>query len=261
MRAAFKLLGVVVVIPTLLVHHFILYLMIRDDLKRASILSHSLSRYCRLILKICSIKVTSSISEKDTHNKLVVSNHMSYLDVICLSSLYPTTYVTSVEVKETAGLGHICRVCGCFFTERRRKGRDPGTIHKEIAHMGQHLSYGLSITLFPEGTSTDGMKILPFKTPLLEAAVANQKSILPVSLKYVQIDGKPFSHENKDLVCWYGDATFIPHFLTLLKVGYIDVTIEKGPVLEVTPEVTRYDLGLKSFEVINGMYFGSERSV
>ena len=133
-------------------------------------------------------------------NKLVVSNHLSYLDVLCFSSLFPASYVTSVEIRETPVLGILCELCGCVFTERRRKFRTMDCHEQEIQRMEKTLSSGINLVLFPEGTSTTGEEILPFKTSLLEVSGI----FLPMALKY-----------NSPAVPWYGEMTFIPHFWVL----------------------------------------------
>lgn len=227
LRTLMKVCSMAVLIVTVLLHHGLFF--DRRDRKK---LSRSLSRYCKLALRILDIEVTSNIDETDMAGKLVLSNHLSYLDVICLSSLYPSIYVTSVEIKETPLLGLICDLCGCLFTERRRSLRSPDLLEKELAGIQEVLDEGISLTLFPEGTSTNGETILPFKTTLLEGAVRSHVSVIPVLIRVEEVNGEKRSVKNADIVCWYGSMSFTPHFLKLCQSKGIKIRLTAMSQLE-----------------------------
>ncbi len=201
--------------------------------------------------EITPIGYDPSIHKKE--NFLVVGNHLSYLDPFVMASILPTLFVTSVDMGETAGLGHVCKIAGCIFVERRNRT----TIEKDIAQMTDALKDGLNVTIFPEGTSGDGADLLPFKKSLLMSAVFAGKNILPVTLKYTEIDGEPFNRENHDKICWYGDEMpFGPHFLRLMTVRSLKAELHFLPVIPVTAESTRQDLADKSFTAIRNCYLG-----
>jgi lyso-ornithine lipid O-acyltransferase len=251
MRTWLKVLGIFFVIAVMMVHHAFLFLFIWPHSRRQSWLAVSLSRYTKIGLWILDVHLTHDFQKSETQNKMIVCNHMSYLDILCLSSCYPTLYVSSVEVKETPFLGWICQLTGCFFTERRRAKRTPNQIGEEIKEIGKILSDGLSITLFPEGTTTNGSSILPFKTVLIEPAVVTKKEVLPISVKYVSIDGERFGPQNCDVVCYYGDMEFMPHLIQLCKARKIEVKISKTIPLK---QLTRQELGEKARELIMEKY-------
>src|SRR5690606_25499972 len=139
--------------------------------------------------------------------KLIVSNHMSYLDVIILFAYYPSLFITSVEIKNTFLLGRICKLAGCFFVERRRAYRSMETKNLELQDMKQKFAQGFNVFLFPEGTSSDGSGILPFKGTFFQLAVDTETKVQPMCLKY--------TGSNAHIPPWYGDMTFPDHLFKL----------------------------------------------
>lgn len=187
----------------------------------------------------------------DVGNFLIVANHLSYLDPFMMAAILPTLFVTSVDMGETAGLGHVCKIAGCIFVERRNRT----TIEKDIAQMTDALKEGLNVTIFPEGTSSDGSDVLPFKKSLLMSAVFAQKNILPITLKYTEVDGEPFARENHKKICWYGDELpFGPHFLKLMAAKSLKIEVHFLPIIQVTGQSTRHELAAQAFTSIRNCY-------
>ena len=143
---------------------------------------------------------------------LVVANHVSYLDIMVLSSLHPFVFITSVEMGANPFLGDITRLGGSLYTNRKTVV----SLRSEIDKFAEAIKQGFNVVLFPEGTSTDGTDIRPFRSSLFETAIKAEADILPICIKYTTIDGEPRSDANRDLVCWYGDMTFGSHFMRLL---------------------------------------------
>jgi 1-acyl-sn-glycerol-3-phosphate acyltransferase len=246
LRTIMKIAGMSLLVATLISHHFF----IRGPEKRKKI-SLSLSRYCRVALKILDVTVEKAFDQKEVSGKLVLSNHMSYLDIICLSSIYPTLYVTSVEIRETPVLGLICELCGCLFTERRASKRIPEGLKIELQEIQGVLESGHSLTIFPEGTSSNGESLLPFKTPLLEAAFRAKTLVSPVILSYVEIAEAKFSALNRDVVCWYGSMGFVSHFLRLCDSRNIKVRLALLPDLDPKSFSDRKELGAMAHQVMH----------
>lgn len=148
---------------------------------------------------------------KSAKNYFLIANHMSYLDVLILAQYFPASFVTSVEVKETPVLGQICVLAGCLFVERRSRDN----LHREVSDITTALKHGNNVLVFPEATSTNGETVIRFKRPLFQAAIDSEVRVLPLSLRYEQVDHEDFSAANRDKVCWYGDMDFLPHFWSL----------------------------------------------
>jgi lyso-ornithine lipid O-acyltransferase len=108
--------------------------------------------------------------------------------------------------------------------------------------------------LYPEGTSTNGERVTQFKKSLLMSAVTAQKNILPICIKYIEIDGEPLSLENRDRVCWYGDIPFGSHAAQMMKTKHLKVELQFLDVIKVTPESTRHELADKAQAAIAAAY-------
>lgn len=180
------------------------------------------SFYCKMGVKVFDLEVQSNFKDIDwSNNYLLAGNHQSYLDIFALSSIVNTNYVTSVEVKKTSFLGPITVLAGCLFVERRSRSR----LFEEIQDVTNSLLSGGNVAIFPEATSTNGEKLRIFKRSLFQAGIDSKKTILPFSLNYQGINGERISQTNRDLVCWYDDMDFGPHFLSLLKSEKVKVEI------------------------------------
>ncbi len=148
-------------------------------------------------------------------------NHMSYFDILVLTSIHPSVFISSIEMEKTFFLGDMAKFGGTFFVDRinRRK------LKEEVEALVSLINQDFDVFLFPEGTSTNGLEILPFKKSFFRVSFQTGLPILPICLKYRSIDGQPFSRSNCDWICWYGDMKFIPHVLKLLSIGQIEVDI------------------------------------
>ena len=158
---------------------------------------------------------------KSEPNGLFAGNHLSYMDVMFIASTVPSCFVTSVEIKETPGLGHICQMAGCLFVERRSRT----SLAKEIGELQEGLERGLNVAIFPEATSTNGEQILRFRRPLFLSAGQAQKKVIPMCLNYRKLGSEPVTLKNRDSIFWYGDMPFVPHLWELCAKGNIEVDL------------------------------------
>lgn len=202
--------------------------------KKRKICSRILQHYCRLGLWILGVRVNAHC-EQDLSSDvayLMVGNHLSYLDILIIASLRPTSFVTSNEIKEVPFLGHACRLAGCLFVERRNKVN----LMEEIKELTEGLRQGLNVVVFPEATSTNGEQILRFRRPLFASAGGSGAPILPFCLNYRALDEEVVTINNRDHICWYGDMAFAPHLWTLGSYTRIDVDLHFLPSFSASPE-------------------------
>lgn len=148
---------------------------------------------------------------------LLVGNHLSYVDALVLASLSPCHFVTSIEIKKTLGLGQICQLANCLFVERRSRN----FLTQEIAEISQTLRQDRKVVVFPEGTSTNGEKVLRFKRPLFQAALDSKRPVQTFCLNYLGFN-------ERDDICWYGDMKFIPHLRRFFKLHSLKVDVILG---------------------------------
>ena len=197
------------------------------------------------------VEVEGLINIEDaTRNYLIVSNHLSYMDPIVIASCVPTQFVTSVDMGESVFLGDLCRLGGCLFIERRNRSR----VERDLSQISGALKARRNVTLFPEGTSSNGQTVLPFKKSLLMAAVEANVDILPIAISYVKIDHRPVNDLNRDQICWYGDMSFAPHFIDLLSVSAVKVKIQFLNPIKVSAESSRDELAAAAYKQIHAAF-------
>jgi lyso-ornithine lipid O-acyltransferase len=166
---------------------------------------------------------------------LYVVNHASYVDVLVIMSQINGSFVTSIEIKQTPGLGLLCKVGGCSFTERRSIWNLP----QEVADLTKMLEAGYNVILFPEGTTTPGTYLREFKSSLIEAAARAGRPIVPAFINYTAVNGRKPLLEDRDYVCWYGTMDFVPHIIRLCTLKSIDVEIGFLDPIDVSPKGDR----------------------
>lgn len=230
--------------------------LIKDREDRLRFLTTNLTGYCQTALKYMNFTVETKGREKLTKkNYLYVSNHMSYLDILVFSSQVPSVFVTSVDMGQVFLLGKLAELGGSIFVERRNRSQ----VDKDLNVVTDTLKQGFNIALYPEGTSTNGQVLLPFKKTLFMSAVESGVDIAPVALKYVEIDGEPFSAANADKVCWHGDMTFADHFLGVMALKNVKVMLEfQDPIStegHIGNATSRTMLAEKAWSSVQEAYF------
>ena len=151
----------------------------------------------------------------------IISTHVGYIDGIILGTLAPGTFTTKGEIKTTPFLGQIVSLGKSIFINRERKNQIVDYVHQ----MTNRLSNKINVFCFPEGHASDGTKILKFFPAFFDAPLKAATPIIPVSIDYQKINGKPIT--NRDAICCYdGKVSIFKHLWGLLKFRTIDVTIQ-----------------------------------
>jgi 1-acyl-sn-glycerol-3-phosphate acyltransferase len=150
---------------------------------------------------------------------MLVANHSSYLDVFVLGSLLPISFTPKLEIRSWPVIGFFCVLADCVFIERR-----PADMQRAQAEMEEKLRAGKVLVLFPEGTTGDGYHVKPFKSGFLSLVEAHDLPLQPVVIAYTHIGSVPLSAATRDQVAWIGEASFVTHFMRLLRFPYIQVT-------------------------------------
>ena len=208
-------------------HVWISVLGLPNRWKIISRLSRSFTFLVRAILNI-KVTVVGEDGQLESGGLVIICNHVSYVDGIVLGSMFPIVFVSKREVKHWPIIGPWKTLCGTIFINRQRKD----LVAALVKEMSQKLKQEANIFLFPEGTSTNGERILPFQTAPLAAPLRNRSIIVPVTLAYKSIDDEPVTVANRDLLYWYGDMEFVPHFWKLLSLRSIEVIVTIQPKIE-----------------------------
>jgi 1-acyl-sn-glycerol-3-phosphate acyltransferase len=189
-----------------------------------------LQRSSKRMLRLLAVDVETHGAPPATG--LLVCNHLSYLDILVLVTIAPAVFVSKSEVRDWPVFGWFSRLAGTLYVDRTRRS-DVARLGDEIRNV---LRGGLVVVLFPEGTSSDGHDVLPFKSSLLEPVSGDQHALTVAHISYGLGEG---SVEND--VCYWGDMTFFPHFIKLLtKRGSIQARVRFATVEH--PAAQRKDL-------------------
>lgn len=225
-------------------------IIIRNLARRRYFFVETVSLFSRLGLWLMNAEVTVYNDPPDEQHYLLVGNHQGMLDILVLAANHPSLFITSVELRETPFLGTLAEVGGSLFVERRNRS----DIINEMLKIRQALQMGLSIVLFPEGTSTNGERILPFKKTLMTSAAGTGIPIKPFVINYRAVNGEPMSHKWRDFVCWYGDIKFYESLWRLLTVGSLKVDLEYLPEVIIHTEEQRKEIALQIQAMIEAKF-------
>lgn len=201
--------------------------------------SQRISKYCRYALRILNVQFVETPAKLELNPGLIVSNHLSYVDVLVLAALFPSLFVTSVEVKNQSFVGPICKMAGCLFVERRSREN----LSQEVRDIHLAMSTGSSVVIFPEATSTDGSKVLPFKAALYQSAIDAQTPVHHFCIRYLQSE-----------VPYYGDMTFDRHLGSLLALDRIDVQLRYLGTFDEPQKTSRFELAQMSHRLVQHAY-------
>lgn len=179
----------------------------------------------RRTLRVFSVRYESVGAAPQTG--LLVSNHLSYLDILVLVSLTPAVFVSKSEVKNWPVFGWFASLAGTLFVDRTRRS----DVTRMNALISKALADGNVVVLFPEGTSWNGSEILPFKSSLLEPIVGAKHPLAVGHLRYALADGDAAND-----VCYWGDATFFPHLVKLMTKRVVQARVWFATVPHPAPE-------------------------
>jgi 1-acyl-sn-glycerol-3-phosphate acyltransferase len=157
----------------------------------------------------------------------LVSNHLSYFDILALGATTPAVFVSKADVRRWPLFGWLSSLAGTVFIERERRSH-VGAVNREIESA---LAEGALVVVFPEGTSSNGETILPFRSSLLEPALRGGHSISTAWVHYELPGG-----DAKQEVCYWGDHSFFPHLLNLLGKKSVRGTIRFGTFQRTTDD-------------------------
>lgn len=195
--------------------------------------------FSRTLCRLFGIRITVIGKPVQDRGVLMVSNHSSWLDPVVLSASAHASFVAKSEVKTWPLFSTLARLHQTVFVERQRRSKTA----ESRDEMRERIERGDALILFPEGTSSDGNRVLPFKSALMGAAEAEigtdasghvrHVPVQPVSVAYVGVHGVPMGREYRPLFAWYGDMDLAPHLWEAFATGPVDVVIEFHAPLSV----------------------------
>ena len=188
--------------------------------------------YHHQVCKIVGIRLNVEGEVAEKQGVLLISNHVSWIDIAVLSAVAPVSFVAKQEVASWPFVSWLAKLQRSVFVDRNRRN-EVGDKANEIL---SRLEDGDHIVLFAEGTSSDGNGVVPFKTALFAAAKPTNGGALgptvsaqTLSLAYTKIYGLPLCRRGRHVVAWYGDMNLASHAWQLLRLGPLDAHIRIGP--------------------------------
>ncbi len=222
LRAALLLSGFVLFTAPLMP---VQYLLVKLGSRGARTLPHW---YHRRVARLFGIRVHLAGAVQREAPVLLVSNHVSWLDIIVLSSIAPLSFVSKSEVDEWPIINQFARLQRTVFVDRNKRL----SVRDTAMEIASRLETGDCLVLFAEGTSGDGNQVLPFKSSLFAAvsdfsgaAGESKTSVQTATLVYTRLNGLPLNRGQRPLIAWYGGMEILTHAWELLKLGPVDVSI------------------------------------
>jgi len=212
--------------------------------------------YHRLLCRIFGIRLTIIGKPIEDRGVLMVANHGGYFDILIMSAATRVSFVAKQEVNGWPLFGLMARLQRSVFIDRERRAN--AGLARDM--LRERLRAGEALVLFPEGTSTDGNRVIPFKSALMGAVEAQigtdddgnpvYPPVQPVSISYVANYGIPLGRENRPLFAWYGDMELLPHLWEALKSGPLDVVVEFHAPLRAGPGCGRKQIAAAAQAVV-----------
>lgn len=204
--------------------------------------------WCRRIVRVLGVEC--AVYGMVPVSGAVVSNHLSYLDILLYSSVRPFVMVAKTEVRGWPLLGWLTAQAGTVYVER---GGGPKTYPAVNAAMAEAYRSGLPVLFFPEGTTTDGAGVLPFRRGLFHSVVNGGVALRTASLRYTldsyAVNGDATIAED---VCWWGDMEFVSHMFRFLGLRGLRAQIRFGE--EIVERADRFVLSETAHGVVAAMY-------
>lgn len=172
---------------------------------------------CRLFGLKCHVRGTPELDA----NPLFVSNHVSYLDIPVIGSVFQGSFVAKKEVASWPLFGLLAKLQHTAFIDRSKNA-----VLESKNAVQPMIREGRTLIVFPEGTSSDGSGILRFKSTLFEIFLTNKVKIQPFTISLLAVDGKPVNAGGvRDHYAWYGDIDLLPHLWTFAQTDGAEVLL------------------------------------
>jgi lyso-ornithine lipid O-acyltransferase len=213
--------------------------------------------YHRFVCRLLGVRIDIRGQLAAGRPLLITANHSSWLDIPVFSAVAPLSFIAKREVAGWPVVGWLARLQRTIFVDRERRSRT-GEVNRTIA---SRLAEGDVMVLFAEGTSSDGNRVLPFRSALIGAVhdVPDRSEdapallVQPVAIAYLQLNGLPMGRQHRPLVAWHGDVELAPHVWRLLTAGTIDVVVAFGEPIALGSARQRKEVATRAEQQVRAM--------
>jgi 1-acyl-sn-glycerol-3-phosphate acyltransferase len=216
--------------------------------------------WARLLLRLIGIKVIAHGLNPEYRNShyLLVSNHQSYLDIVIIAAVFPAMFVAKREVGGWPILGLLAKLGGTIFVKRE----DTLDSVRCAYRVSRSLRNGSSVQVFPESTTSDGTQVLPFKGLFFASAIRAGAQILPLTINFRIVNGRPLDNQTREALCWYGEMDFFPHFWNLLKIDSAEISLMFHQPIKTSREYRVEAIARRAqYEVSNGFDYDKTSAI
>jgi 1-acyl-sn-glycerol-3-phosphate acyltransferase len=183
-----------------------------------------------------------------TKPTLFIANHSTYVDILVLGTFIPARFVAKQEVAKWPIMGWLATNQGTIYINRDRNAIAEGT-----EKLTEFLDKGESLILFPEGTTSDGCRILPFGSSFFDVAIKKNLDIQPITVTYAGWDRLPMPRYMRKLCGWFSpDVDLLSHLWSLAQWGTVQVVVDLHPPLKAQDFSSRKELAQASFQAVQG---------
>jgi 1-acyl-sn-glycerol-3-phosphate acyltransferase len=206
----------------------------------------------RLLCKILRVRVRRFGTPSQASRRLIVANHVSWLDIPVLGALEPMTFLAKKEVGEPFLGRQVALLQGVVLVDRQRKRVLP----KVNADMAEAMRAGEPVVLFAEATTGDGNRLLRFRSSHFEAIFqaadgeAGDAVVQPVYLHYRRIAGMPVARADRPTFAWYGETAFLPHLWRVIFSGGMACDVHYGDPLNAAEHRDRKSLAVATAQAV-----------
>jgi len=197
-------------------------------------------QWCARLLRVLGIAMR--LEGTPPKHGVIVGNHLSYLDILIYGAVLDGVFVSKREVRSWPLVGLITWFAGTIYVDRTQRSDSA----RVVDEMAAALAQGLTVTFFPEGTSTEGTAVMRFRAALFDAPLRTGDPIWPAGVTYT-IDGK--TDGVSEYVCYWGDMVFGPHVLSFLRLRNIAAVLRFAPE-PVLAATDRFDAANRSQAVV-----------
>jgi 1-acyl-sn-glycerol-3-phosphate acyltransferase len=188
-------------------------------------------RFHRILLKLFNVRVIERGTPPGDVPTIVLSNHVSWLDIPVIGSLHPLSFIAKSEIEGWPVVGLLAKLQRSVFIDRGRR-KATAEVNDALAH---RLVKGEAIVLFAEGTTGDGNRLLPFRSSLVGAAQTalmhdsvERVYLQPLAIAYTRRNGLPVTRRERPFIAWYGDMDLAPHLKLFVQGVPLDVVVTWG---------------------------------
>lgn len=217
------------------------------------VITERLSRACfNGMLLILGIQVTVRGVLSPHRPLLLACNHISYLDIPVLGAHLNVRFTPKSEIAGWPLIGHFCRQIGCVFVDRRAQKTSDNQ-----QKLREALQGSAALCLFPEGTTSDGKRLLPFRSSYFSLAESgNGVRVQPAAIRYTHARGLPVDAGMMPKIAWYGDMDLLPHIKELIHIAPIRAELILGEVIAENA-IDRKDLCQKAHAEVERLRYGN----